>query len=155
MVDYAALIHPTPLSSRTSEPKRALIRDPRVSNALIATPRLLFEEERQIRFTTTNTGGYGFLLSQERHAPWTSSAKGFAFARTSTCRHHRACPGDPGPGFINARKTWMAGPSARSKASSPCPAMTEMMASSQDGLDEAVIQRSALQIEPELRAVAK
>jgi len=39
-------------------------------------------------------------------------------------RHHRACPGDPRPGFATARKTWMAGTSARSKASSPRPAMT-------------------------------
>src|SRR5213596_492155 len=39
-------------------------------------------------------------------------------------RHHRACPGDPRPGFVTARKTWMAGTSARSKASSPRPAMT-------------------------------
>jgi len=23
-------------------------------------------------------------------------------------RHHRACPGDPRPGFVTARKTWMA-----------------------------------------------
>jgi len=34
-------------------------------------------------------------------------------------RHHRACPGDPRPDFATARKTWMAGTSARSKASSP------------------------------------
>ena len=39
-------------------------------------------------------------------------------------RHHRACPGDPRPGFATARKSWMAGTSARSKASSPRPAMT-------------------------------
>jgi len=26
-------------------------------------------------------------------------------------RHHRACPGDPRPGFVTARKTWMAGTS--------------------------------------------
>jgi hypothetical protein len=39
-------------------------------------------------------------------------------------RHHRACPGDPRPGFVTARKTWMAGTSARSTASSPRPAMT-------------------------------
>ena len=39
-------------------------------------------------------------------------------------RHHRACPGDPRLGFVTARKTWMAGTSARSKASSPRPAMT-------------------------------
>ena len=39
-------------------------------------------------------------------------------------RHHRACPGDPRPDFATARKTWMAGTSARSKASSPRPAMT-------------------------------
>ena len=39
-------------------------------------------------------------------------------------RHHRPCPGDPCSGFVTAR-TWMAGTSARSKASSPRPAMTE------------------------------
>ena len=39
-------------------------------------------------------------------------------------RHHRARPGDPRPGFVTARRTWMAGTSARSKASSPRPAMT-------------------------------
>ena len=39
-------------------------------------------------------------------------------------RHHRACPGDPRPGFVTARKTWMARTSARSRASSPRPAMT-------------------------------
>jgi hypothetical protein len=44
--------------------------------------------------------------------------------RTLQRRHHRACPGDPRPGFVTARKTWMAGTSARSKASSPSPAMT-------------------------------
>jgi len=33
------------------------------------------------------------------------------------------------PGFVTASKTWMAGTSARSKASSSRPAMTEMMAS--------------------------
>src|SRR5215212_780817 len=33
-------------------------------------------------------------------------------------RHHRACPGDPRPDFVAAR-TWMAGTSARSNASSP------------------------------------
>src|SRR4051794_49404 len=26
-------------------------------------------------------------------------------------RHHRACPGDPRPGFVTAAKTWMAGTS--------------------------------------------
>src|SRR5438067_13700302 len=26
-------------------------------------------------------------------------------------RHHRACPADPRPGFVTARKTWMAGTS--------------------------------------------
>src|SRR5436190_20332341 len=42
--------------------------------------------------------------------------------------HLRArCPGDPSPGFVTASKMWMAGTSARSKASSPRPAMTEMM----------------------------
>src|SRR5947208_9247704 len=45
--------------------------------------------------------------------------------RAFTCRHHRACPGDPRSGFATARKAWMAGTSARSKASSPRPAMTE------------------------------
>src|SRR5881394_1824598 len=39
-------------------------------------------------------------------------------------RHHRASPGDPRSDFVTARKTWMAGTSARSKASSPRPAMT-------------------------------
>src|SRR4051812_40701557 len=55
-----------------------------------------------------------------------------------TTRHARACPGHPRPsvaemqirigtnvGYIDVARTWMAGTSARSKASSPCPAMTE------------------------------
>src|SRR5204862_7298182 len=44
-------------------------RDPgptRERNALIATPRLLVGHQWPIRFTTTNIGGYGALLSQGR-----------------------------------------------------------------------------------------
>jgi len=44
-------------------------RDPgptRERNALIATPRLLVGHKWPIRFTTTNIGGYGSLLSQGR-----------------------------------------------------------------------------------------
>src|SRR4051794_17976109 len=41
-------------------------RPPRERNALIATLRLPIGHTREIRFTTTNIGGYGFLLSQER-----------------------------------------------------------------------------------------
>ena len=47
-----------PLSSRTSERKQA--------RSGTHTPRLLIGHKCQIRFTTTNIGGYGFLLSQER-----------------------------------------------------------------------------------------
>ena len=44
-------------------------------------------------------------------------------SRASTCRHHRACPGDPRC-WRHRSRTWMPGTSARSYASSPRPGMT-------------------------------
>ena len=83
--------------------------------------------------------------------------------QASSCRHHRACPGDPrswheksrtwmpgtspgmteracpatssartrfalSPGMTERVRTWTLGTSARSKASSPCPGMTNRLA---------------------------
>src|SRR3954454_21141173 len=52
--------------------------------------------------------------SQDRR--WIASSLRVAMTesnRTLQRRHHRACPGDPRPGFVTARKTWMAGTSPR------------------------------------------
>jgi len=61
-------------------------------------------------------------------------------------RHHRACPGDPRPGFVTARKTWMAGTSARSKASSPSPAMTTADSRVNCPTDTAPAQQTQLRV---------